>query len=170
MLVAEMVFAAALVFTSVGVISQRQGINAGDNPGGASEAQNTGYSVWMRQVLASPDQGGLAQNAVIESQWSDSTTLWYGQKVLGLRPDVLIIDDSTRKNDHIGAAGEVWDVFDTYIATRPIYTDRFQGGCDGIQALSTAYNLEQTGLTQIWRVKSRIQPPVTLPPCDPVKS
>ena len=164
-----MAFAAALVFTSVGVISQRQGINAGDNPGGVSEAQNTSDSVWMRQVLAPADQGGLAQNAVIETTWSASTTLWYGQKVLGLRPDILIIDDSTRKNDHIGAAGEVWDVFDTYMATRPIYTDRFQGGCDGIQALSTAYNLEQTGLSQIYRVASRIQPSVTLPPCDPVK-
>ncbi len=168
-LIAEMAFAAALVFTSVGVISQRQGINAGDNPGGVSEAQNTSDSVWMRQVLAPADQGGLAQNAVIETTWSASTTLWYGQKVLGLRPDILIIDDSTRKNDHIGAAGEVWDVFDTYMATRPIYTDRFQGGCDGIQALSTAYNLEQTGLSQIYRVKSRIQPSVALPPCDPVK-
>jgi hypothetical protein len=168
-LVAEMAFAAALVVTSVGVISQRQGITAADNPGGVSEAQNNSDSVWMRQVLAPPDQGGLAQNAVIETTWSASTTLWYGQKVLGLRPDILIIDDSTRKNDHIGAAGEVWDVFDTYMATRPIYTDRFQGGCDGIQALGTAYNLEQTGLSQIYRVASRIQPSVTLPPCDPVK-
>jgi hypothetical protein len=168
-LVVEMGFAAALVFTNVGVISQRQGINTQDNPGGVSEAQSTSDSVWMNQVLASPAQGGLAQNAVIETTWSASTTLWYGQKVLGLRPDILIVDDSTRKNDHIGAAGEVWDVFDTYLATRPVYTDRFQGGCDGIQALGTAYNLEQTGLFQIYRVLSRIQPRVTLPPCDPAK-
>jgi hypothetical protein len=168
-LVAEMAFAAALVFTNFGVISQRQGINTQDNPGGVSEAQSTSDSVWMNQVLASPAQGGLAQNAVIETTWSESTTLWYGQKVLGLRPDILIIDDSTRKNDHIGAAGEVWDVFDTYLATRPVYTDRFQGGCDGIQALDAAYNLQQTGLAQIYRVMSRIQPPVTLPPCDPAK-
>lgn len=168
-LVAEMAFAAALVFTNFGVISQRQGINTQDNPGGVSEAQSTSDSVWMNQVLASPAQGGLAQNAVIETTWSASTTLWYGQKVLGLRPDILIIDDSTRKNDHIGAAGEVWDVFDTYLATRPVYTDRFQGGCDGIQALGAAYNLEQTGLFEIYRVVSRIQPPETLPPCDPAK-
>jgi hypothetical protein len=168
-LAAEMAFAAVLVFTSVGVISQRQGINAGDNPGGVSEAQNTSDSVWMRQVLAPPEQGGLAQNAVIETWWSASTTLWYGQKVLGMRPDVLIIDDSTRKNDRIGAGGEVWDVFDTYLATRPVYTDRIAGGCDGIQALGAAYNLDQTGLREIYRVTSRIQPPVALPPCDPVK-
>ena len=166
---AEMAFAAILVFTSVGVVAQRQGINAQDNPGGVSEAQNTSDSVWMRQVLAPPEQGGLAQNAVIETWWSASTTLWYGQKVLGMRPDVLIIDDSTRKNDRIGAEGEVWDVFDTYLATRPVYTDRIAGGCDGIQALGAAYNLDQTGLSEIYRVASRIQPPVTLPPCDPVK-
>ena len=147
----------------------RQGINAGDNPGGVSEATNTHDSIWMRAVLAPPDQGGLAQNAVIESNWSASTTLWYGQRVLGLRPDVLIVDDSTRKNDRIGPAGEVWDVFDTYLATRPVYTDRFQSGCDGIDALGTAFNMRQTALENIYQVMGRLQPRVDLRACDPVK-
>jgi len=168
-LIGEMVVAAAIIFSTVGVVGTRQGINAGDNPGGVSEAANTHDSIWMKAVLAPPDQGGLAKNAVIESTWSASTTLWYGQRVLGLRPDVMIVDDSTRKNDHIGAAGEVWDVFDTYLATRPVYTDRFQGGCDGIDALSTAFDLRQPALTNIYQVVSRLEPRVDLRPCDPVK-
>jgi hypothetical protein len=169
-LMGEMVVAAALVFSTVGVIAQRQGINAGDNPGGVSEASNTHDSVWMHAVLASPDQGGLAKNAVIETTWSASTTLWYGQRVLGLRPDVLIVDDSTRKNDHIGPSGEVWNVFDMYLGTRPVYTDRFHGGCDGLDKLGTAFDLRQTAVTNVYQVVSRLAPRVDLSPCDPVTS
>jgi hypothetical protein len=168
-LIGEMVVAAAVVFSTVGVVAARQGINAGDNPGGVSEAGNTQYSTWMNAVLAPPGQGGLAKDAVIESTWSASTILWYGQRVLGLRPDVLIVDDSTRKDDHIGPSGEVWDVFDMYLGTRPVYTDRIQGGCDGIDALGTAYDLRRTALTNIYQVVSRLEPRVDLPPCDPVK-
>ena len=168
-LIGEMVVAAAVVFSTVGVIGARQGIAAGDNPGGVSEAANTQYSTWMKTVLAPPDQGGLARDAVIESTWADSTVLWYGQRVLGLRPDVLIIDDSTRKNDHIGPSGEVWDVFDLYLGTRPVYTDRFQGGCDGIDALGKAFDMQQTTLARIYQVASRLAPRVDLRPCDPVK-
>jgi hypothetical protein len=168
-LIGEMVVAAAVVFSTVGVVAARQGINAGDNPGGVSEAANTQYSTWMNAVLAPPDQGGLAKDAVIESTWSASTILWYGQRVLGLRPDVLIVDDSTRKNDHIGPSGEVWDVFDLYLGTRPVYTDRIQGGCDGIAALGTAFELRQTAQANIYQVASRLEPRVDLPPCDPVK-
>jgi hypothetical protein len=168
-LIGEMVVAAAVVFSTVGVVAARQGINAGNNPGGVSEAANTQYSTWMNAVLAPPDQGGLAKDAVIESTWSASTILWYGQRVLGLRPDVLIVDDSTRKNDHIGPSGEVWDVFDLYLGTRPVYTDRIQGGCDGIAALGTAFELRQTAQANIYQVASRLEPRVDLPPCDPVK-
>jgi hypothetical protein len=168
-LIGEMVVAAAVIFSTVGVIAQRQGPNALDNPGGVSEAASTSYSIWMNAVLAPPDRGGLAKDAVIESTWSDSTILWYGQKVLGLRPDVLIVDDSTRKNDHIGPSGEVWDVFDKYLGTRPVYTDRFQGGCDGIDALRTAFDLRQTDLSRIYEVGGRLEPRVELRPCDPVK-
>jgi hypothetical protein len=168
-LIGEMVVSAAVVFSTVGLVAARQGINAVDNPGGVSEAANTQYSTWMNAVLAPPDQGGLARDAVIESTWSDSTILWYGQRVMGLRPDVLIIDDSTRKDDHIGPSGEVWDVFDLYLGTRPVYTDRFQGGCDGIDALGTAFDMQKTDLARVYRVASRLEPRVDLGSCDPVK-
>ena len=167
-LVAEVVIGVALVLSTVGVVGQRQAAASGDNPGGVSEATDTYDAGWMRAVLAPPGQGGLGQGAVIETTWSASTTLWYGQKVLGLRPDVLIVDDSTRKNDHIGAAGEVWDVFDTYLGSRPVYTDRFSGGCDGTDALSRAFNMKQTALSGVYQVLGRVVPSVTLGPCDPV--
>ena len=78
------------------------------------------------------------------------------------------MDDSTRKNDHIGAAGEVWDVFDTYLGSRPVYTDRFGGGCDGTDALSRAFNMKRTALSGVYQVLGRVVPSVTLGPCDPV--
>ncbi len=36
----------------------------------------------------------LPKNAAILSEWDASTPLWHGQQVLGLRPDVLVVDDS----------------------------------------------------------------------------
>ncbi|MGZ8438509.1 MAG: protein O-mannosyl-transferase family, partial [Candidatus Limnocylindrales bacterium] len=37
---------------------------------------------------------GLPQNAAILSYWDASTPLWHGQLVEGLRPDVLVVDDT----------------------------------------------------------------------------
>jgi hypothetical protein len=94
----------------------------------------------MRAVLALPDQGGLPADAVIVSNWSDSTTLWYGQKVEGLRPDILIVDDSMRvaAGDNLG---EVWDVIDRYLGQRPVFLLRFQWGVDGMVALGQMYDM-----------------------------
>jgi hypothetical protein len=36
----------------------------------------------------------LPQGAAILSEWDASTPLWHGQQVLGLRPDVLVVDDT----------------------------------------------------------------------------
>ena len=36
----------------------------------------------------------LPQHAAILSEWDASTPLWHGQQVLGLRPDVLVVDDT----------------------------------------------------------------------------
>jgi hypothetical protein len=140
-------------------------------PGAVSQAGQTDRGTWVRQVLAPADQGGLPRNAVIESLWDVSTTLWYGQKALGLRPDILIVDDSTRKNDHIGPSGEVWDVLDMYLGSRPVFTVRPDGGCDGIQALRGAFHLEPTAFKNpdIYQVVARLAPKVSLPPCDPVR-
>ncbi len=163
-LVAEAAVAAALIVGALSVAQERQLPLDDLNPGGVSEAGMTSDSTWLHAVLAPPEHGGLPANAVIESRWDASTTLWYGQKVEDLRRDVLIVDDSTRKNDHLG---EVWDVFDRYLGKRPVFTDRFNWGCDGIAALSGAFDLEPTAFEGIYQVVGRSDPQVALGTCDP---
>ncbi len=63
----------------------------------------------------------LAPNAVVVSWWSYSTTLWYGQFVEHLRPDVTVIDDSTLVQQDLGSAN---DVIDSYLGKRPVYIIR----------------------------------------------
>jgi hypothetical protein len=136
-LMAEAVLAAAIVFSTVGVVPARQ-LPHGSVPGAVSEANDTSDSIWMHAVLAPADQGGLPRDSVIVSWWSTSTTLWYGQKVLGLRPDIYIVDDRTRLDDNLGA---VQDVFNKFLGNRPVFTIRMDGGVDGMQALSAEFDM-----------------------------
>jgi hypothetical protein len=136
-LLGEVAIAAALVFSSVNVVPDRQRIG-GTAPGAVSEAKSTYDSAWMHAVLAPADQGGLPENSVIMGWWSVSTTLWYGQKVLGLRPDIYIIDDRTRLDANLG---EVQDVFNRFLGNRPVFTIRLDGGVDGMIALGEQYEM-----------------------------
>ncbi len=144
LLVAEIVAAVVLVAASVAVVPARQAL-AGSEPGAVSEADHTQDATWMQSVLAPPGQGGVAANAVIVSWWSASTTLWYGQRVEGLRPDVLIVDDSDRVLNGV-TVEQVTDVFDKYLGKRPVYTIRTDAGDpvagDGIPALCTRYVID----------------------------
>jgi len=142
-LAGEFVVAAALVFPVAGIVPQRQGLESALNPEGVSEANKNGDSVWLRAVLAPADQGGLPKNSVIVSWWSTSTTLWYGQKVLGMRPDIYIVDDRTRLDDNLG---EVQDVFNKFLGNRPVFTIRLSGGVDGMDALNTEFDIESYSL------------------------
>jgi 4-amino-4-deoxy-L-arabinose transferase-like glycosyltransferase len=142
-LAGEFVVAAALVFTVVGIVPQRQRLESALNPGGVSEADKTGYAVWLRAVLAPAEAGGLPANSVIVSWWSTSTTLWYGQKVLGMRPDIYIVDDRTRLDDNLG---EVQDVFNKFLGNRPVFTIRLNGGVDGMDALNTEFDIRPYSL------------------------
>jgi len=165
---AEIALAIVMIVAGATVVPDRQHVADAAHPGGASQAkQTTELAAWVHSVLAPADRGGLPDNAVIESTWYGSTALWYGQKAEGLRPDVLIVDDSTRKNDHIGGQGMVWQVFDTYLGRRPVYTYRPQGGCDGIVNLSTAFQMEPTTLNNVYHVVARLEPAVSLGSCDP---
>lgn len=154
-LVGEAAIAAAIVFSTVGIVPERRLLESSGNPGAVSEADSTSDAAFMNAVLAPADDGGLPANAVIMSWWSVSTTLWYGQKVLGLRSDIYIIDDSTRVDDNLGT---VQDVFDRYLGSRPIFTIRLDGGVDGMAALSTEYDIQTYSLNggfTISRVVSR---------------
>ena len=113
-------------------------------------------------MLAPADQGGIPRNSVIVSNWFDSTALWYGQIVEGLRPDVYVVDDSTRvaagKN-----LGPVWNVIDSYLDQRPVFLLRAPWNCDGIVSLTRFYMLEdyplRDGVT-ITQVMSKTGPVV----------
>jgi hypothetical protein len=63
----------------------------------------------------------MRPDAVIVSWWSYSTPLWYAQHIEGRRPDVKIVDDRTRLDEGLG---DVTDVIDAYLPTRPVYVIR----------------------------------------------
>ena len=63
----------------------------------------------------------MDENAVVVSWWSYSTPLWYAQLVDGRRPDIDIIDDRTRLDRNLG---DIYDVIDAYLPTRPVYVIR----------------------------------------------
>jgi hypothetical protein len=60
-------------------------------------------------------------NAVVVSWWSTSTTLWYGQKIEGLRPDIFVVDDRTMLDLNLGGAS---DVIARYLGHQPVYLIR----------------------------------------------
>jgi hypothetical protein len=63
----------------------------------------------------------MEEHAVIVSWWSYSTPLWYAQRVEGQRPDIAIIDDRTRLDEDLG---DITDVIDANLPTRPVYVIR----------------------------------------------
>jgi hypothetical protein len=65
----------------------------------------------------------MQPDAVVVSWWSYSTPLWYAQLVEGRRPDIDIIDDRTRIDRNLG---DVIDVIDAYLPTRPVYVIRIE--------------------------------------------
>jgi hypothetical protein len=86
---------------------------------------------WTDAVLEA-----VEPNAVIVSWWSYSTPLWYAQVVDDRRPDVCVIDDRTRLDFGLG---ELSQVIDRYIATRPVYLVR--NGDSELPALVGRYDL-----------------------------
>ena len=140
-LMAEALVAVSLIAAAVTVVPPRQQIPDAANPGGVSMTNQNSREAWLRAVLATPDHGGLPANSVIVSNWFDSTTLWYGQKVEGLRPDVFVVDDTMRvpAGDNLG---NVWDVIDSYLGKRPVFLMRFTWNCDGLDNLAKFYTLD----------------------------
>jgi hypothetical protein len=71
---------------------------------------------WLDAVMAK-----LPPDSVVVSWWSYSTTLWYGQYVEHLRPDITVIDDSTISQQGLGKAQAV---VGSYFGRRPVYVIR----------------------------------------------
>ena len=68
---------------------------------------------WVEAVVAA-----LPPNAVVVSWWSFSTPLWYVQRVEHRRPDVTVVDDRTRLDEHLG---DIRDVIDAHLGRDPVY-------------------------------------------------
>jgi hypothetical protein len=138
LLAVEVVVAAALLAACLWVVPERQHVPSEQHPGGVSLADRTYPERWLHAILAPASEGGLPENAVIVSWWSVSTTLWYGQRVERLRPDIYIVDDRTRLDDNLG---EVRDVIDRFLGQRPVFVIRMPLGGDGMEAIGTMYYL-----------------------------
>jgi hypothetical protein len=93
------------------------------------EAHDTLGREWLTQMVQQ-----LPPNALVVSWWSYSTTLWYGQYAEGLRPDVTVIDDSTRVQQNLGSA---FQVINDNLGVRPVYLIRVGGDIAQFEARYT---------------------------------
>lgn len=110
-----------------------------DLPARARQVDESGDIAAQRWLTAT--LGAMEPNAVVVSWWSYSTSLWYAQYVEGRRPDIWIVDDRTRLDEHLG---EVTDVVKSALAQgRPTYVIRADG--NEIAALAARYDLERVG-------------------------
>jgi hypothetical protein len=101
---------------------------------------------WLDEVMAT-----VEPDAVIVSWWSFSTTIWYGQRIEGSRPDVLLLDDSTIVTDGLGTVEEV---IDHHLGERPVYIIRSTPA--DIAALAVRYVIEPTpNPAGVYRVTGR---------------
>ena len=102
------VLAAALLVPTVAAFPARSTV--------LDRSPDTSARRWLDAVL-----DALPPDSVLVSWWSYSTTLWYGQHVEGRRADILVVDDRTRLDRDYG---EVPDVIDRFLLSRPVYLMR----------------------------------------------
>lgn len=97
----------------------------------------------------------IEPDGVVISWWSYSTLMWYAQLLDDWRPDVTIIDDRTRIDENLG---EVPDVIEKYLDTRPVYLVRLSDA--EVDALRDRYTIELVGPTgNLFRVTGRTETP-----------
>ena len=152
LLALEVAIAIVVIVAGSTVVTARQSVPDSTRPGAVSQATQTGREAWMQAVLAPADQGGLPLDSVIVSNWYDSTTLWYGQKVEGLRPDIYIVDDTMRvpAGENLG---QVWDVIDSHLGRQPVFLLRFSWNCDGFTNLAHFYDIAEFQLPNNYTIK-----------------
>ncbi len=78
----------------------------------------------------------MPPDSVVVSWWSYSTPLWYAQQIEGRRTDILVADDRTRLDLNLG---EVTDVIDANLGTRPVFVIRFD--TEELDLLAARYTL-----------------------------
>ncbi|HZM73010.1 MAG TPA: DUF2723 domain-containing protein [Candidatus Polarisedimenticolia bacterium] len=98
----------------------------------------------------------LPEDSVVVTWWSYSTALWYGQHVEGRRPDIMIIDDRTLLDLHLGEAA---DAVATFMDQRPVYVIRANG--HDLELVLERFDLEALAdptLYNVWHVTGRRAP------------
>jgi hypothetical protein len=104
--------------------------------------------VWVDRAFAA-----MRPNAVIVSWWSYSTPLWYAQLVEGRRRDIDIIDDRTRLDRDLG---DIYDVIDANLPTRPVYAIRIEpADIAGLQERYVYDIIDWTGISALVRITGR---------------
>ena len=113
----------------------------------ADRSRDIGAQLWLDEALPAIPEG-----AVLVSWWSTSTPLWYAQHVLGLRPDILVIDDRTMLDRDLGRAP---DVIERYLAEgRPVYAIRLAGrDLEELQRRFLMTQVASGGNTGVWAVQ-----------------
>ncbi len=111
-------------------------------------SQDVEMAHWLDDAMA-----GFDPDAVVVSWWSYSTLLWYGTLVEGRRPDLRIVDDSTRESEGLGS---VDDVIDANLGTRPVLVIRLPQDLDD---LAHRYAIEPVGRPGgVYRVTGHLEP------------
>ncbi len=99
------------------------------------ESRDRSGAAWLDAVL---DPSVIGQDAVVMSWWSYSTPLWYAQHIEGRRPDIRIVDDRTRLDEHLG---DIPDVIDANLGRRPVILIQIDPAV--IASLAGRYRLTQ---------------------------
>ena len=110
-----------------------QALPARARSGAINQSDDRAAQAWTDDVLHA-----VEPNAVVVSWWSYSTPLWYATIVDGRRPDICIIDDRNRLDYNLG---DLDQVIDRYIATRPVYLIR--NGSSELPALAGRYAIAE---------------------------
>lgn len=90
-----------------------------DRRAAVDESADHSAATWLDAVL---DERVAGPDAIIVSWWSYSTPLWYAQRVEGRRPDIRIVDDRTRIDEHLG---DIPAVIDANLGRRPVLLIEF---------------------------------------------
>lgn len=137
---ASVVAAALLLAPTTAELGERRAV--------VDRSQDTEMAHWLDDAMT-----GLEPDAVVVSWWSYSTPLWYGTLVEGRRPDLRIVDDSTRETEGLGS---VEDVIDANLGRRPVYLIRLPGD---IHDLESRYAIEPVARPGgVYRVTGRLEP------------
>jgi len=121
-----------VVIAALLIAPSLQALPARARSGGIDQSNDRAAQAWTDEVL-----GALEPRAVVVSWWSYSTPLWYATIVDARRPDICVIDDRNRLDYNLG---DLDQVIDRYIATRPVYLIR--NGSSELGALVGRYTID----------------------------